>query len=57
MIYCQLQLLIIDYSLDMFRAYLCPSSGERPRVTACGVYLLVLLDVASCGTVVLRCRV
>jgi len=27
---------------------------ERPRVTAYGVYLLVLLDVAGCGTVVLR---
>ena len=30
---------------------------KRPRVTAYGVYLLVVLDVASCGTVVLRCRV
>ena len=47
-------MLIIDYSLHMFRATLCPSSGERPRVTACGVYLLVVLDVAGCGTVVLR---
>jgi len=27
---------------------------KRPRVTACGVYLLVVLDVAGCGTVVLR---
>jgi len=52
--YCQLQMLIIDYSLDMFRASLCPSSGERPRVTAYGVYLLVVLDVAVSGTVVLR---
>ena len=31
----------------MFRASLCPSSGERPRVTACGVYLLVVLDVQN----------
>jgi len=30
---------------------------NRPRVTAYGVYLLVVLDVAGCGTVVLRCRV
>jgi len=29
MIYCQFQILIIDYSLDMFRASLCPSSGEN----------------------------
>ena len=30
---------------------------KRSRVTAYGVYLLVVLDVAGCGTVVLRCRV
>ena len=47
-------MLVIDNSLDMFRASLCPSSGERPRVTAYGMYLLVVLDVAGCGTVVLR---
>ena len=29
MIYCQFQMLIIDYSLDMFRASLCPLSGEK----------------------------
>jgi len=29
MIYCQLQMLIIDYSLKMFRASLCLSSGEK----------------------------
>ena len=27
---------------------------KRPRVTAYGVYLLAVLDVAGCGTVVLR---
>ena len=32
MIYCQFQMLIIDYSLDMFRASLCPSSGEKTTV-------------------------
>jgi len=53
MIYCQLWMLIID-SLNMFRASLCPSSGEKTIVTAYGVYLLVVLDVAGCGTVVLR---
>ena len=31
----------------MFRASSCPSSGERSLVTACGVYLLVVLDVAG----------
>jgi len=29
MIYCQFQMLIIDYCLDMFRASLCSSSGEK----------------------------
>ena len=53
-----IQMFNIDYCLNMFRASLCPSSGEkRPRVIAYGVYLLVVLDVAGCGSVVLRCRV
>jgi len=30
---------------------------KRSRVTAYGVYLLVVLDVAGCGSAVLRCRV
>ena len=30
---------------------------KRPRVTAYGVHLLIVLNVAVCGTVVLRCRV
>ena len=54
MIYCQFQMLIIDYSLDRFRASLCPHQEKRPHVTAYGVYLLVVSDVADCGTVVLR---
>jgi len=29
MIYCQFQMVITDYSLDMFRASLCPSSREK----------------------------
>ena len=51
-----LSMVDVDYwhCLNMFRASVCPSSGERPRVTACGVYFLVVLDVAGCGTVVLR---
>jgi len=51
-----LSIVDVDYlhCLNMFRASLCPSSGERPRLTACGVYLLAVLDVAGCGTVVLR---
>ena len=51
-----LSIVDVDYwhCLNMFRASSCPSSGERPSVTACGVYLLVVLDVAGCGTVVLR---
>ena len=37
-VYCQLQLFIINYSLNMFRVSLRPSSGEkRPRITAYGV--------------------
>jgi len=54
MIYCQLQILIIDYSLDMFRDLYAHHQEKRPRVTTYGVYLLVVLDVAGCGTVVLR---
>ena len=35
---CNNQMFIIDFCLDMFRASLCPSSGEqRPCVTAYGV--------------------
>jgi len=57
MIYCQFQMLIIDYSLDMFRHLYAHHQEKRPRVTAYGVYLLVVLDVAGCGSAVLRCRV
>jgi len=57
MIYCQFKVLIIDYSLDIFRAFYAHHQEKRPRVTAYGVYLLVVLDVAGCGSVVLRCRV
>ena len=56
MIYCQFQMFIIDYSLDMFRASLCPSSGEK-TTCYCIWVLAGILDVAGCGAVVLRCRV
>jgi len=37
-VYCQLQMFIINYCLNMFRASLRPSSGEqRPCITAYGV--------------------
>ena len=57
MIYCQFQMLIIDYCLDMFRASLCPSSGEKTTCYCTWGCLLVVLDVVGCGSVVLRCRV
>ena len=42
-------MLIINFCLNMFRASLCPSSGEqRPCVTAYGVLLLVVVVVGSC---------
>jgi len=52
-----IQVFNIDYRLDMFRASLCPSSGEKDHVLLHMSCLLVVLDVAGCGTVVLRCRV
>jgi len=54
MIYCQFQMFIIDYCLDMFRATLCPSSGEKTTCYCMWGFLLAVLDVAGCGTVVLR---
>jgi len=46
MIYCQFQMLIIDYCLDMFLASLCPSSGEK---TTCyciwGIFAVTREDV------------
>ena len=46
MIYCQLQMLIIDHSLDMFRASLCPSSGEK---TTCYCIWSVFAGSVGCG--------
>ena len=39
--------------LTCFRHLYAHHQEKRPRVTAYGVYLLVVLDVAVCGTVVL----
>jgi len=45
-VYCQLQMFIINYYLNMFRASLCPSSGEQiPCITAYGV----CFGGAGCG--------
>jgi len=54
MIYCQLWMLIIDTVSTCFGHLYAHLQEKRPRVTAYGVYLLVVLDVAGCGTVVLR---
>ena len=54
MIYCQLWMLIIDTVSTCFGRLYAHLQEKRPRVTAYGVYLLVVLDVAGCGTVVLR---
>ena len=45
MIYCQFQMLIIDYCLDMFWASLCRSSGEK---TTCHC-IWVLAGSVGCG--------
>ena len=54
MIYCQLWMLIIDTVSICFGKFYAHLQEKRPRVTTYGVYLLVVLDVAGCGTVVLR---
>jgi len=41
----------------MFRASLCPSSGEQDVCYCTWCAALVLLDVAGSGCGVLRCRV
>ena len=54
MIYCQLWILIIDTVSTCFGHLYAHLQEKRPRVIAYGVYLLVVLDVAGCGTVMLR---
>jgi len=49
MIYCQLWMLIIDTVSTCFGHLYAHLQEKRQRVTAYGVYLLVVLDVAGCG--------
>ena len=49
MVYCQLWMLIIDNVSTCFGHLYAHLQEQRPRVTAYGVYLLVMLDVAGCG--------
>jgi len=52
MIYCQLWMLIIDTVSTCFEHLYAHLQEKRPRVTAYGVYLLVMLDVAETFTVI-----
>jgi len=45
-IYCQFQMLIIDYNFDMFRASLCLSSGEN---TTCYCIWGIFAVSVGCG--------
>jgi len=53
---CNNQMFIINFCFNMFRASLCPSSGQQRTRYCIWCTALVLLDVvgSSCG--VLRCR-
>ena len=46
-----------QHFLNMFRASLCPSSGERDMCYCIWCAALVLLDVVGSSCVALRCRV
>jgi len=46
--------LLSNFYLDIFRASLCPSSGEQDRVLLHMVFALVVLIVVGCGCVELR---
>jgi len=48
---------IIDYCLDMFRAFYAHHQEKKTTCYCIWGLLLVVLDVAGCGSVVLRCRV
>ena len=47
---------IINFYLNMFRASLCPSSGEQRTRYCIWCTALVLLDVVGSGCGALRCR-
>jgi len=56
---CNNQMFIINFCLNLFRASLCPSSGEqRPCVTACGVlcWFCWMWLVAVVGRCVVGCE-
>ena len=56
---CNNHMFIINFCLNMFRASLCPSSGEqRPCVTACGVlrWFCWMWLVAVVGRCVIGCE-
>ena len=52
MIYCQWQMLIIDYSLYKFRASLCPSSGEKTTCYCIWSVFAVTIEDADISRVV-----
>ena len=52
---CNNQMLIINFCLNMFRASLCPSSGEQRPCYCIWCVVLVLLDVVGSGCGVLPC--
>jgi len=54
MIYCQFRCWLLTTVSTCFGHLYAHHQEKRPRVTAYGVYLLVVLDVPGCGTVVLR---
>ena len=53
---CNNQMFIINFCPNMFRASLCPSSGEQRPCYFIWCTALVLLDVVGSGCGALRCR-
>ena len=51
------ELFIINFCLNMFRASLCPSSGEQTPCYCICCVVLVLLDVVGSGCGAPSCRV
>ena len=53
---CNNHMFIINFCLNLFRASLCPSSGEQRPCYCIRCTALVLLDVVGSGCGALRCR-
>ena len=53
---CNNYMFIINFCLNMFRASLCPSSGEKRPCYCIWCVVLVLLDVVGSGCGALSCR-